>query len=289
MILVAGATGKVGGEVVEALKAIPGAPPFQALVRRPEAAAELEARGVRAVLADLGDPARMAKALEGVERFFLVSAPDPRQVEIEGAAAEAARAAGVRQIVKLSALGADAGAECAFLRFNRAAEERVAASGVAAWTFLRPNGFFHNLLGYADSIRTQGAFYAPAGEARISLVDTADIGAVAARVLTDPIEAHAGQTYDITGPEALTHDDIARALSALLGRDVRYVAVDDAAAKQGMLAAGMPEWQAEAVVALYRFYRTGAAATVTDTVPALAGRPARTAAQFLEANRAVFS
>ncbi|HVK03459.1 MAG TPA: SDR family oxidoreductase [Armatimonadaceae bacterium] len=290
MILVAGATGTVGGEVVRALKAMPagGAAAFRALVRRSEAVREMKARGVDAVLGDLSDPQEMAAALAGVERLFLVSSPSERLVEIESAAADAAKAAGVRQIVKLSGLGSGGDSEVAFMRSHRAVEEHVEGLGVP-YVFLRPNSFFQNFLGNAGTIRAQSAFYAPAGDARVSFVDAADIGAVAARVLTDPVEAHAGRAYDVTGIEALSHDDIARAFSDLLGREIRYVSVEDAAAREGMIGLGVPEWQADAVVALYRSYRTGGAyARVADTVPRLAGRPARTFAQFLNENAAAF-
>jgi uncharacterized protein YbjT (DUF2867 family) len=285
MILVTGATGNVGGQVARALAA-KGAP-FRALVRRPDAADALRQAGATEVaVGDFTDAGAMARALEGVGRLFLVTASNPDQINNEAAAVAAAKAAGVAQIVKLSAINASADGLSVFLRWNRAGEENIERSGIA-YTFLRPNGFFQNLLGQAGQI-AQGALYAPAGDARISFVDVRDIADVAAAVLTEG--GHAGEALDITGPEAPTHAEMAAQMSEVLGRPVQYVAIDDTALQGALAGSGLPEWQAEGVVGLYRMYRGGGrTAEVTDTVPRVAGHPARSLRDFLRDHAAVFT
>jgi uncharacterized protein YbjT (DUF2867 family) len=122
-----------------------------------------------------------------------------------------------------------------------------------------------------------GAFFADAGDARISMVDTRDVAAVAAVVLTQP--GHAGAHYDVTGPEALSYGDVAAKLTAAMGREIRYVAVPDDAVRQALLGAGLNAWFADALTGLYQEYRRsgtdGYAAQVTGTVERLTGRPAR--------------
>ena len=134
----------------------------------------------------------------------------------------------MRHIVKLSQLAADPGSPVRFLRYHAAVEQAIRASGLA-YTFLRPNLFMQGLLGFRASIVAEGRFFAAAGDAKISAVDVRDIAAVAAAALT---EGHEGRTYDITGPEALTHAEMAERLSAALGRRVEFVDVPPDAMRQ---------------------------------------------------------
>ena len=139
---------------------------------------------------------------------------------------------------------------------------------------VRPNLFLQNIPESAiPSIDASGAFYVNAGEARISIVDTRDVGAAAAVVLTEP--GHA----DATGPEALSYTDVAGKLSRAPGRQITYVDAPDEAVRDGLLGTGLNAWFAGALVGLYQDYRRsgtdGYAAQVTDTVERLTGRPAR--------------
>jgi uncharacterized protein YbjT (DUF2867 family) len=149
------------------------------------------------------------------------------------------------------------------------------------FTILRPNFYMHNVTElWPPSLDPQGNYYAPAGEARISMVDARDVAAVAARVLAG---APAGQARDVTGPEALSHAEAAGQLAVSLGRPIRYVPVDDAAARSGMLAAGMGEWLTDGLIELYQDYRRpdGYAAQVHGTVRDLTGAEPRTLDQAL--------
>ncbi|MCR6481844.1 NAD(P)H-binding protein [Amycolatopsis sp. OK19-0408] len=275
MILVTGASGTVGSALLAELRAL-GAPARPAY-RDPARA------GDGAVVLDLADPAGFPAALEGVDAMFLLAPTNPAQTALELSAVAAARAAGVR-VVKLSVWRADEGLT-PIARLHRPAEEALAASGLR-WTLLRPNFYLQNFL-RQPTIRTEGVFSLPRIEAPISFADTGDIARVAARVLTT--DGHDGRVYDITGPEALTYAEAADRFSAVLGKPVRYLGPPDEEARAAMLARGLPEFQADALIEVARAYRHGGAERVTPVVGELTGRPATTFEEFVRANRAVFS
>ncbi len=260
MILVTGAGGTVGGEVAAALAS--RGIPFRAAYRtRPARVAP----GAEAVFVDYERQDTVRAALAGVEALFLVS----NTVAPETQVVQAAKAAGVRRIVKLSVWGA--GEEAfTFARWHRPVEREIEKSGLA-WTLLRPNGFMQNVPNYmGQTIKAQGALYTSAPEAKISHIDARDIGAAAAQVLVE--KGHEGRSYDLSGPAALSYVEIARTLSAILSREVRCVPISDAEYKQGALAAGTPEAYADALVDLNRYYRQGHASRVTPTISTLLGR-----------------
>jgi uncharacterized protein YbjT (DUF2867 family) len=259
MILVTGASGTVGREVVKALAGRGG---VRAGYRtRPQNVPA----GVESVALDYERKETLAPALRGVETVFLLS----NAVEPERAVIDEAKKAGVRRVVKLSVIAADEEA-FTFGRWHRAVERHLEASGLA-WTHLRPNGFMQNVVNYmGDTIRAQSAFYAAGEDVSISHVDTRDVGAAAARVLTEP--GHEGKAYELTGPAAVTWTQIAQALSRALGREVRYVPITGEQYKQGAAAAGIPEAYADALVDLTRFYGTGRSSAVSPAVRQLAGR-----------------
>jgi uncharacterized protein YbjT (DUF2867 family) len=283
MILITGATGTVGAEVVKQLVA--DAQPVRALVRDPQRAARALPGEVELFRGDLLDADSMAEALQGVERMFLLSPPSERMLELETSAIAAARAARVAHLVKLSVINADPAARSFFEREHGKAEEAVRASGLT-FTFLRPNFFMQNALRLAGTIKSQGAIYQPAADAAASYIDTRDIAAVAAKGLTT--RGHEGRIYTLTGPEALTQAQLAEILSRAVGKPIRYVDVPRDAGKQAMLDVGVPQWQAEAVSQLMDDLRAGRMARVTDDVREVTGRVPRTFEQFAHENRAAF-
>lgn len=240
-------------------------------------AEEARAAGLDAVIVDFAKPETLPPALDGIDAVFLLGTGGVGQMEGEIAVVNAAKAAGAKKIVKLSVLRA---AEEGYLlaKLHRPIERAVEASGLA-WTFLRPNGFMQNFVNYmAGSIKAQGAFYQPAGDAKISHIDVRDIARVAALALTT--SGHEGKAYELSGPRALSYDEAAEVLSGVLGKKVSYVAVSDDAARAGMLASGMPESYADHIIDLNRFYRSGAGSLVTSAVQDVTGRPPIAFEQF---------
>lgn len=270
MILVTGATGTVGTEVVKALSG--RGQPFRAGYRtRPQNVPP----GQEAVQLDFEKPETLGPALRGVETMFLLSST----VAPEANVVRAAKDAGVRRIVKLSVVRS-AREEFTFGQWHRAAERAIEDSGLQ-WTFLRPNGFMQNVVNYmGDTIKGQGAFYVSAAGAPVAHIDARDIGAAAARVLTEP--GHEGQAYELSGPAALTYEEIASVLTRALGREIRCVAIADEDYRAGAIAAGMPEAYADALVDLGRFYRSGRAAEVTPDLRQLLGREGIRFEQFAQ-------
>lgn len=272
-VLVTGATGNTGRAVVEAL-ARRGAP-VRAMVRAGTDRSRLP-EGVQTVVADFDDHASIATALEGAGRAYLVTPSSERAEEQQRHFADLAAQAGIHHLVVLSQLGADEQSPVRFLRYHGAVERHVRELGIAR-TFLRPNLFFQGLLAFAGTISSEGRFFAPIGDARVSAVDVRDIAAVAAVALTE--SGHEGATYTLTGPEALTHPQIAVALSGALGRDVTFIDVPPEAFADS-LRATLPPWQLEGLVEDYAHYRRGEAASVSSAVAELTGRPPVDIRQF---------
>jgi uncharacterized protein YbjT (DUF2867 family) len=283
-VLVTGATGTVGAHVVRELQR--RATPVRAFVRDPEKAARLLGAEVEPVVGDFGDPAALRAAVDGVERVFLACANHPHQGPWETALIDAAAGAGVRHVVKLSASGAQIGSPVAFLDANGRVEQHLERSGVP-WTLLRPTFLMSNLLRGAGGVRGEDAFLVPGAGAKIALVDPRDVGEVAAVVLTGA--GHEGRRYDLTGPEAVTFDDVAEHLSAVLGRRIAFVDLSDEQAMTRFTAAGAPPWYVGNVVRLFAVLRRGAQAEVRDTVAALCGRGPGSVLRYLHDHSGAFA
>jgi uncharacterized protein YbjT (DUF2867 family) len=233
---------------------------------------------IETVTGDLADPASLEAAMQGVEQVFLLCGPTPDEVALNRNAIDAASTSGVRLVVRSSILAADPASTATFVRNHGESDAYLARSGLAH-VILRPNYFAQNVPeSVIPTIDSDGRFYANLGDASLSVVDTADVGAVAAVVLTNP--GHDGKTYDVTGPEALSYDDVASKLSSSLGRRVEYVDVPDAAARSALSDAGLGDWLVDSLVSLFAQYRRsgtdGYAAQVTDTVQQLTRKPAHT-------------
>ena len=279
MILITGGTGTSGTEIARQLAAT--GMRFRAMARDPAKAAALRLPGVEVVAGDFSKPETLPAALVGVDRLLMLSSPDPRQVEQQGNLLEAAKRAGVRHIVKFSAMTADPNAKALFPRWHGQTEQQITQSGVA-WTFLRPTFFMQNLLGLAPMVKS-GTIYQPAADSRASFVDVRDIAAVAVRTLTEP-GGHEGRSYDITGPELLSYHDVARILSEVTGRPVRYQDVPSDAANQTLRGMGMPDWQVQGISDLMDQMRAGEYAVLTNVVRDVGKRPPTTLAQFARDN-----
>src|SRR5262245_19258971 len=228
-VLVTGATGTIGSQVVRHLIELLDVV-VRAGVHDITAAGVLPSAVIR-VPFDFTSEATMRAACEGVDRLFLLTPTNAHQVDFGRAAVQSARRAGVGHIVRLSALGADTEPGIQIGRWHRAVEQAIQESGVP-WTFLRPNNLMNNFLNFYPP-DASGVIHLPFGTGACSWIDAADVGAVAAGVLTR--EGHEDAAYALTGPAALTIDDVATALTKVSGRAIRYVDVPEAAARRAML------------------------------------------------------
>jgi uncharacterized protein YbjT (DUF2867 family) len=282
VILITGATGNNGQELIRQLTAMGHR--VRALVRKPAEAAKLGGN-IEVAPGDFDLPETLESALQGVEKAFLLTPVAEHFVQWQKDFIEAAQRAKIKHLVKFSGMGAHARSASELLKLHAEADEILRSSGVP-FTILQPNSFHQNILSSANTIKAQGVFYWPLKNASQSTVDVRDISAVAAKVFTS--SGHQGKTYVITGPEALTFQQAAEKLSSVLGRKIQYVDVPISAAADGMRNLGMPDWNVHAVSDLLAYFATGAAATVTDTVPRLLGRPATSFEQFVKDHRAAF-
>jgi uncharacterized protein YbjT (DUF2867 family) len=284
MVLVTGASGNNGVELIKQLADAGVA--VRGMVRKPIGRADNAPPGVEFVIADFDDPASVRRALDGVDRAFLVTNSTERVEAQQLGFVETARGAGVRHLVYLSQLHAAANSPVRYLRYHAVVEAAIASSGMM-FTNLRPNLYMQGLLGFRSSIVSEGRFFAPAGDARVSIVDVRDIAAVATVALTR--SGHEGRAYDITGPEALTHAEMASQLSDALGRKITFIDVPEAAMRDALLALGVRAWQADGLIEDYAHYRRGEAATISSAVQELTGRPPRSFAAFARDYRQAFS
>jgi uncharacterized protein YbjT (DUF2867 family) len=275
VICVTGAGGTVGCGLIEGLQS--RHVPFRAAYFSSAKAEAAHARGIEAVVIDYHRPETLFAAFQGCEKLFLLGPNVAAQTRLEFNAVEAAERIGVRHIVKLSVMGAEDEAY-AIARVHRPVENAIESSGIG-WTFLRPNSFMQNVVTYmSHTIKAERAFYTASGDGKISHVDVRDIVAVAAEALTG--STHVGKAYTLTGPEALTYDELARELSAAVGRPIRHISLASADLKQAMLTEGMPAEIADRMLDLERYYREGHASRITDDIKQATGREPRRFAEY---------
>ena len=267
MILITSAPGNNANAVIRELTT--AGVRVRALLRNPNSAGEIKGPLVEVAVGDFLNPASLDAALRGVEKAFLIPPTDPRSVEMQVNFIRAAKRAGTRHVVKLSVNGADVNSPVRVARWHAEGEKELEASGIP-FTHLRPNAFMQNLLGLAPTIVSQGEFYQPAADGKVSHIDVRDIAAVAAKALTG--NGHQGKTYVITGPEALSYDEVAAKLSAAIGRPVKYVNVTPEDFKKSLLGWGIPEYMADGLNEFFAAIRAGYCAVVTNTVEEVAQR-----------------
>ncbi|MDN3356534.1 NAD(P)H-binding protein [Actinomadura sp. DC4] len=281
MILVTGATGNIGRDLVRELGARGAAQ--RLLVRDPARAAGLPEEAER-VVADLGEPATLAPAFAGADRMFLLT--PGIGTGHTGNALAAAKAAGVRHIVHLSSTNVLGDPMPPMGHWHHEREKMIRASGIPA-TFLRPNGFMLNALEWARSIREEGFVIDAIGPGRHASVDTADVAAVAALVLTE--DGHEGREYSLTGDEALTVAEQALIIAETVGRDIEVrTAATTEEAVRSRFPDGAPPALAEAAAKTLALMRADTVGLRTDTVERLLGRPPRSFADWCARNAGAF-
>lgn len=288
-LLVTGASGQLGRRVIELLLEA-GTPNLIAASRDPAKLADLAARGVETRRADFDDPASLAVAFAGVDRLLLVSTDaldqPGRRIAQHRAAIAAAEAAGVKHLVYTSAPGARPQDGGGVIDDHFWTEQALAASTIPGWTILRHNLYAELLLMGAGQAVASGALYsatAGAGRAYVSREDCARIDAAALR------QGEGRKILDVSGPAAVTQDEVAALYSQLSGKPVTHHALSPDALRQGLLAAGLPPSLVAVLVDFDVAAAEGQHAIVTDAVERLTGKPPVSVAAFLEAHRAAFS
>ena len=276
MILITGATGRVGSATLKQLST--RGVSVRALVRTAEKAALVANPQVETVIGDLAQPRSLDSALDGITAALLVSPLDPHQVELQGNFIDAAKRAGRVHVVKISGLGTGLDSSVRSGRWHAQTEKYLEDSGLP-FTHLRPPFFMQNILRFAPTIRASGEFAGSLNQGKVAMIDVDDIAAVAATALST--DAHAGEAYVLTGPEAISYADVAERLSRILGRTITYKDVPMAVMRERLLTAGMPEWHVNVQIDFSTALSAGHASTVTNTVEAVTGRPARPLEQFL--------
>jgi uncharacterized protein YbjT (DUF2867 family) len=279
--LVSGATGNVGSLVVDRLLAR-GARP-RVFVRNAEKARARFGDRVDVSVGDLGDTASISAALTGVDALFLVNSGHDLDVR-DGEAAKAARAAGVKLLVKLSSIDAreqNVGTGV----WHARGEAAIRAAGIG-FTFVQPSGFMANALYWAKSIKAEGVVRTSTGEGKIPFIHSDDIADVAVRALTS--REHDGQSLPITGPEAWSYAEMTAKIGRAIGRALAFQAISDEEARSQQVAWNAPAPLVEARLSIFRAIREGRLSGVTDTVERLLGRKAISFDRWAEQNAAAF-
>ena len=278
-ILITGATGTVGSEVVKQLSAKGENIIVKAAARSATDNTFENLNRVQVVQLDYDKPDSLAVALKGVDKLFLLTPFQSNMVDLTSNLVSEAKKAKVKYIVKQSVMGADAEPGITPGRLHRQAEKIIEESGIP-FTFLRPNFFMQNFVNYySNLIRSQGAFYIPAGDAKVSFVDVRDIAAVAVKSLINDNQQK-GRAYNITGCEALSYGQAAEILSKAVGKKINYVNVTDQDARNGMKDMSMDEWTIKSMIELFEITRAGYVSEISPIVEQVTGNKPITFSQF---------
>ncbi|MDJ0782629.1 MAG: SDR family oxidoreductase [Desulfosarcinaceae bacterium] len=280
-LLIAGATGNTGSEVVRQLSA--AEIPFSALIRDRRKAPEIP--NATWVEGNFTDRDSLAAAFDGHDRIYVAMPAHPDNAQWMHHLLDAAQSAGVRHVVKLSGMGANLAAGSEIIRVHAQTDALLKASGIA-YTLLQPNSFYQNILSAIATIQAEGAIYISLGESRQSFIDIRDVAAVAVKALTEA--GHAGKTYLLSGPEALSFHDLAEKVSKAIGKPVTYHPISDAQMQAGLLKAGLSEWEAEKLAEIFSWFAKGGYEAVTPDVESVLGRPPLRFDDFMTAHKHLF-
>jgi NAD(P)H dehydrogenase (quinone) len=283
VILVTGATGKVGYRLMEALADM--GTEATAMVRVEAKGADLPG-SAKHIVATFDDPPP-AEVLQSFDRVFLLSPAHEEQAELEILFIGALQAAGHRpHVVKVAADGfQDPDCDVRIMRSHRQIATHLTATGLPV-TYLAPSAFMENLLGAAETIREEGMIYSPAGRGKVGFIAASDIADVAAQVLTS--SGHEATTYVLTGPEALSYRDVAARISAVFAREVGYADLPEDRAREQLQASGLTPWQVAGLLEVGDWIRHGGARSVTTDVREVTGQDARPIENWLSEFRGAF-
>ena len=283
MILVAGANGNVGREVVKQLEEHGAA--CLALVRDAAKHGAMESALCEVVQGDFFDLASLQNALDGCERAFLLSPLDARMTEMQSNFIECCQHVGVRHVAKLSSMGASARSPVLLGKWHGESEAQLENSGMN-WTQIRPAYFMQNTFSWAGEIKKMSTFPWPLSDAKVSWIDARDIAACAVRVLED--DAFFGKRLNVTGGEALGAEEVAQVLGRVLERDIEARQVSPDEYRQSLINAGLSPETADALKQLHGVLSQGHGAAVTKDIETTTGKVPRTFEDFVRDNTKLF-
>lgn len=271
-VLVTGATGKIGSQLVPRLAAYNNIE-VRALVRDAEKAASLEESGADLALGTFDDPQAIRAAVDGVDTLVLITLQNPNAANQASAVLAAAKEEGVRKVVRLSVFKAAIDGPADVTRLHGRTDADIQASGLT-YVILRPPFFMQNLVFMAArSIASEGKLYFGTGKGKLAMIDLRDIVDCAEQsVISDEYD---NQIFTLSGPESFSFQDIADRLTHIFARRIQYVAVPPEAVEQSIRAMGMGDWYAQVIRDLCKAYRENWGDVVTDSVPHITGHPAR--------------
>jgi uncharacterized protein YbjT (DUF2867 family) len=283
MILVTGATGAVGSELLRLLSQARVS--TRALTRNPQEAQKLP--DVTWVAGDLAKPETLGALFAGAQKLFLLtSCYYEDMVTLQHNAIVAARDAGVTHVVKVSAFAASDHSKAPIGRWHHQVEKELQESGMG-WTILRPHHFMQNLLAQAEYVAKEGVVYSASGDGKIPYLDPRDIAAVAFVTLTQP--GHLGKKYVLTGGEAISYREAAAIIGTTIGKPVRFVDETPEQARARRVREGLPPAVIESALAISAYQRAGGkTVTMTNTIADLTGRAPRRVADFVREHAAAF-
>jgi len=266
MILIIGATGTIGTQLVAQLRKEEHS--LRVFTRNPEKAAKF-GKDVEIAVGNLDDEKSLVAAMRGVERFFLITSSTQQDKN----ALAAAKETGASHVVKISTQEAGWTPVQGHGHWHKEREELIRASGLS-WTFLRPSMFMNFALVWVPSIRAENAIYCAGGDGKLGAVDPWDVAAVARVALTCP--GHANKAYELTGPELLNFGDMAAVLSKVLGRPIRHVDIPEAAQRDTFTKMGLPKYTVDGLLETFSLVRAGRFAYLTQDVEKVTGNRPRT-------------
>ena len=292
-ILVTGATGTVGSEVVKQLVSLSSSSSFdkndiiiKAAIRSQNKADNFIQynKSVQIVNIDYNKPETLADALNQVDRLFLLTLPSPDMTVYSNLMKEISKYSdSINHIVKLSSMAAydeETGFATTIGRIHREEEKIIEESGIP-FTFLRPPAFMQNLITqYGYTIRTQDAFYIPGADAKLSFIDARDVAALSVKSLTSNNQQHIGKSYTITAEEAISYRQVAEILSKEAGRRISYVEIPEQDARKRMKESGMYDWLVDAIMEFYSIIKAGHASKTTNVFEQVMSRNPISFSQF---------
>jgi len=281
MILVTGATGNIGSQLVKLLVA--KGEPVRVISRDEKKVSHLDP-AVERVIGDRHDPSVVRKASQGADKVFMLAMVFDKDHEGDRLLVEEAKRAGAAQIVMVSSHAVELEGNL-IGRLHREKEALIAQSGVP-WTILHPGGFMSNSLQWAEVIKSQAKVFNPMGKGKTAPISPYDIAAVAAVGLTS--SGHEGKTYALTGAESLSNAEQVEILSKVIGKPIECVDIPVEVAAERAIASGLPEALVKSLAELWAQVRKESYTFQTNEVERITGQPAQTFETWCREHRSAF-